>query len=131
MGLRAKLFEHPLVATRVESIAWAIVEYGGQAMQYDQTLAFAECQVMILHVRNARLAAIERAMLPALRRDASPGQQTTEEREDIDGLLLAVAELLPLERYERREFARRRQAMRMLSRQILDASLTKEGPYGK
>jgi hypothetical protein len=130
-GLASKALRAPLVATRAESIAWAIVQYGGQAMQYDQALAFAECQATLLRVRNARLAAIERAMLPALRRDALPGQQTTEETEGIDGLLLAVAELLPLERYERREFARRRQAMRMLSRQILDASLTKEGPYGK
>lgn len=107
-------------------MADAIVEYGGAAVPYDQALEIAEYQVVTVSVRATRVAAIERKMLPEppLRREAeSEPRPTAAATHDLEAFALALPELLRLERYESRAFARRRRAMRMLGRRILETAL--------
>jgi hypothetical protein len=60
-GLETVSRHNPSVSAQIEHIAQAICSDAASPAQYEQALIIAESEVVLLHVRLARVAALERA----------------------------------------------------------------------
>jgi hypothetical protein len=122
---------HSKASAHVESMAKAICGGHGPPALYEQVVIIAECEMRLLKLRAARVAAIHRnrSVEPGARQpNELSGFPTTErcgaarsvveraeprQSEDMDELHGALPELVRLDHYERRAISRRNRAIRM------------------
>jgi hypothetical protein len=117
-GLAAVALRDPAVPAQIERMAKEICGNRASRMKYEQALKIAENEHMLLLVRAARMAAIERIML-SLEHEARFGEprlekETASKPSEKDGLQRALAEIVKYERYERRALSRRQRAIQIL-----------------
>jgi hypothetical protein len=102
-GLAAVMRYNRAHSPRIERMARAICGDDQNPLLFDQALAIAEHEIVLLRVRAERVAAIER------RRDKL---NPIEWRDELDAMRDALPDLDRLARYERRAWSRRKRAIR-------------------
>jgi hypothetical protein len=78
-GLSAISLHNPAFSPQIERIAKLICGEGAKPEQYEQARIIAECQVIIVAVRAARLEAIKRRIPAPSRKERLPGFPSDEE----------------------------------------------------
>jgi hypothetical protein len=108
-GLAACMVGDPTKATEVDRVAAAICGPKAESLEREQALIVAEAQVILKRVRRVRAHLMEQmSQLPL---DAPD----TTSMSVVDLSAPYVAQLLRLERYERRALSRRKRAVRVAS----------------
>ena len=112
-GLAACVVGDPTEATEVDRVAAAICGPQAEPLEREQALIVAEAQVILKRVRRARAQLMEQmSQLPPTQDLAAPD---TSSMSVVDLSAPYFAQLLRLERYERRALSRRKRAVRVAS----------------
>ena len=112
-GLAAVVLRDPVVTAEVERLAFAICGAQADPLEQEQALAVAEVQVVLKEIRKTRARIVEQLLhLPKVKprqaSDALPAWLTGPNVPSLD-------RLTGRERYERRAFARRKRALRLVT----------------
>jgi hypothetical protein len=103
-GLAAITRHNRALSPDIERLARAICADDRDPLLLEQALAIAENEMVLIRVRAARVAAIERA------HGIAP--QPIESRDELDAMRHAMPDLERLARYERRAWSARNRAIR-------------------
>jgi hypothetical protein len=109
-GLNSISFGAPAYSEKITQIANKLCENDSFPYRYEEALAIAESQILIVHIRTLRAAIIGGQ---AGLEESDPKQVATLiPPPSQDNFCNALLKLASLERYERRALTRRRQAIR-------------------
>jgi hypothetical protein len=113
-GLAAITVRDPARSVEVDRLAAAICGKDADPMTREQALIIAESELTLSQVRAARVAVLEQMspMLAAQAPDPPKSAVASTHRTRACGVYLA--QLVRLDRYERRAFSRRKRAMRAI-----------------
>jgi hypothetical protein len=128
-GLASISFANTEVSPQIERMAKSICDKDATPLLYEQALIIAESEVLLLRVRAARLAMLERMKKAQLSPKTetpkspnadhpAPSQRLFEEdrqpvpRNEVEAYFCALPELTKLDGYEQRALSRRRRAIR-------------------
>jgi hypothetical protein len=103
----------PAVAIEVDRVAAAICGPQADRLEREQALIVAEAQVNLKRIRKERTHIMEQMLLLPPQQD--PNARDTQSMPGVNRGSPHLAQLLRLERYERRALSRRKRAVRLAS----------------
>ena len=112
-GLAALVVGDPAVATEVDRVAAAICGPQADRWEREQALIVAEALVNLKRIRKERTHIMEHMLLVPPLQD--PNARDTPSMAEVNRAAPNLAQLLRLERYERRALSRRKRAVRRAS----------------
>jgi hypothetical protein len=111
-GLAALIIKDRLIPAEVDQLATAIFSTDAVAVNREQALVIAECEVALRRVRAARVQLLEQMILLSQKR--GPEVSRPIPKQGMHNYPSCLKQLLRLDRYEGRALARRKRAMRAI-----------------
>jgi hypothetical protein len=111
-GFAALIIKDRLIPAEVDQLATAIFGTDAVAVNREQALVIAECEVALRRVRAARVQLLEQMTLLSQKR--GPEVSRPIPKQGMHNYPSCLEQLLRLDRYEGRALARRKRAMRAI-----------------